>query len=273
MKGTCTFSRLGRFGRFANQLYQIAGTVGIARRNEFGYGFPEWRNHDALNFGQEDLDVQAAFVNPLPRYDGPPLPECGIPFGYEDVNLPCSVDLLGHFQSERFFSHCLEEVRWLFTMHGELPMNDLCAVHVRLGDYGPQASPQHPDGNSYHPRMDRNYLEPAMALFGSTQKFLVFSDGIDECKATLGVGGNVTYSEGLNYLDDFRLLKSCRHFIISNSSFSAIAAVLGEAPDKQVVAPEPWFGGPYTGRMNSEDIYSAGWHVINYQTGAQRIKA
>lgn len=269
-----TFSRLGRLGRFANGAWQIAGTMGIARRNGLDPRFPLWRNYDGLNFESGlDIEVHERFVNPLPLYDGPPLPGLGIPFGYHDVRVNSDVDLEGHFQSQKYFEHCLDEVKFYLTMIDEPPVNDLCGIHLRLGDYGPQASPQHPDGNSYHPRMNMNYLAPAMALFGSDQKFLVFSDGIEECKAMLGVDGKVTYSEGRSYLDDFRLLKSCRHFIISNSSFSAMAAVLGDATDKQVVAPEPWFGGPYEGRMNAEDIYTAGWQVINYQTGALRLKA
>lgn len=260
-----TFSRLGTYGRFANQMYQVAGTIGIARRNRFEFAFPEWINHDALNFGQtEDISVQKYFENPLPRYDGPPLPERGIPWGYHEVRLTQSCDLLGHFQSLKYFEHCFEEVEWYLRMKDEPPLQDVCAVHVRLGDYGEQASPQHPQGNPYHPRMNMAYYEPAFAQFPADQKYLVFSDGIEETKRMFGDSPQFEYSEGRTYFEDFKLMKRCRHFIISNSSFSAMAAVLGEAPDKKVVAPSPWFGGPYSTTLDPKDIYNPDWTIINY---------
>lgn len=265
MRKLVTCKSVGRYGRFANAAYMIAGCLGIARRNGFDFALTEpWRNHDGSNFEPDlDIDVYKQFVNPFPIYTGPDLPQRGIPWGYHDVILTESTDLKGHFQSESYFSHCIDEVRWYMTMTNEPPQNDYCAIHFRAGDYGDVPTPQHPDGNSFHPRMDMRYYEPAMAHFGSSQNFLVFSDDIPRAKEIFG--GKVEYSEGRNYFDDFRLLKKCSHFIIANSSFSAFAAVLGEAGDKQVIAPRPWFGGGYSGVIDGEDIYGEGWKVINWQ--------
>lgn len=270
MRNTVTFEHLGRYGRFANQLFQISGTIGIARANNFNFGFPAWRNYAALNFGQADLDVQSRFQNPLPVYAGPRLPEYDVPFGYKKVRLHRSVSLLGYLQSERYFSHCLEEVRFYFRMKGEPPINDYCAIHWRAGDYGATPTKYKPLGNPAHPRMTMNYYEPAMALFGSKQKFLVFSDDIDEAKKLFG--DRVEYSEGLDYLDDFRLMKRCQHFIVSNSSYSLMAAILGEHPERRVVGPSPWFGGDYAKTHDDRDILSKGWHVVHYQTGCVTIR-
>lgn len=264
MMNIVTFAKLGRYGRFANQLYQIAGTIGIARKNGYDFAFPYWRNYDGLNFEPDlDIDVQKEFINPLPLYDGPELPELGIPWGYHDVRLTRSVSLLGHFQSEKYFAHCLDEVKFYFRMKDEPPQNDYVAVHIRWGDYGEQASPQHPDGNPYHPRMNMSYYGPAMAQFPGA-KFLVFSDDIPGVRQMFG--DSVDYAEG-SYMDDFRLLKRCSHFIIANSSYSAFAAILGDAPDKKVIAPYPWFGGPYTATLDPKDIYSPGWTVVDYRSG------
>jgi len=100
MRNIVTFNRLGAYGRFANQLFQISGTIGIARRNGFNFAFPLWRNYAALNFGQPDLDVQERFENPLPLYSGPTLPEYCIPFGYKNVPLSRSVSILGYHRGE-----------------------------------------------------------------------------------------------------------------------------------------------------------------------------
>jgi hypothetical protein len=77
-------------------------------------------------------------------------------------------------------------------------------------------------------------------------------------------GSSVEYSEGRDYIQDWKLLKTCRHFIIGNSSYSAMAAVLGEASDKKVVAPRPWFGPKRAGGIDGEDIYGPTWKIIDW---------
>jgi hypothetical protein len=247
-----TFNALGRYGRLANQMFQVASTIGIARRNNFDFAFPRWMNHDHKDrFGStEDCDVYRHFVNPLPVYSGPTLPDRFIDWGYHDVKLTESVSLSGHLQSERYFEHCVDEVRWWLRMTDEPVQNDYVAIHVRRGDYT----------GDYHPRVPESYYRAAMERF-SGAKFLVFSDDIAECKRMFG--NEVDYSEGRNYLDDFRLLKRCTSFIIANSTYSAMAATLGEAPNKRVIAPRPWFGPRYTS-ITGEDIYSESWQVIDY---------
>lgn len=271
MRNRVTFSRLGRFGRFANGAYQIAATIGLAHMNGFDWSLPYWKNYNGTDFEPElDIDCQKEFVNPLPLYDGPPLPEWGVSFGWhpDRVKLPHSVDLFGHFQSLKYFDCAIDEVRWYMTMKDEPPLNDYVAIHVRLGDYGDQPSAQHPDGNPFHPRMEMSYYEPAMKLFPE-RKFLVFSDDIPACKIMFG--DSVEYSEGRSYFDDFRLLKRCHSFIVSNSSFSMFAALMANQQGKQIVAPEPWFGGGYGGRLPEQDVYPEGGVVIDYRSGESRI--
>jgi hypothetical protein len=252
MTNLVTFNMLGRYGRLANQMYQIAGVIGVARRNGFDFAFPYWKNYDHLErFGSvEDIDIQKHFVNPLPVYDGPTLPDYPVPWGYHEINLTRSVSLSGHFQSERYFEHAIDEVKWYLRMKDEYAQSDYCAIHVRLGDYDDQ----------YHPRMTMDYYSKAMAEFTPSQLYLVFSDDIPAARQMFG--DQVEYAEG-DYLDDFKRMKASRHFIIGNSSYSAMAAILGEATDKRVIAPRPWFGPKYT-QITGEDIYGLGWKVIDY---------
>lgn len=256
MKGYLTNLSIGNYGRFANGVYQVAAVFGIARRNNLTPVFPLWRNtwhRDAFG-STEDIDIYKHLVNALPPLpDGLIFTDKQVEWGYHDVILPTgNWNLSGHFQSTRYFEHCIDEVRWQLKMHDEPPRNDYCAIHVRMGDYD----------NAYHPRLDLRYYELAMAHFGSSQRFLVFSDDIDAAKQMFG--DRCDYSEGRDYLADFKLLKSCSSFIIGNSSYSAIAAVLSDAPDKQVVAPRPWFGPAYA-EIDGEDIYEAGWKVVDWQ--------
>lgn len=254
-----TFNSLGRYGRFANGMFQIAGTIGIARKNGLDFAFPPWFNHDhADRFGStEDIDLQKYFANPLPIYSGPALPDHPISWGYQDVRLNQSVSLSGHMQSEKYFSHCIDEVRWYFKAKHEQDCSEYCAIHIRLGDYD----------NAYHPRLGWEYYGAAIDLMPKGTKFMVFSD--DTKAAAKMLNSNcirISVYEG-NYIHSFDAMKSCRHFIIGNSSYSLMAAILGTAKDKQVVAPAPWFG-PAWGRNYRDmerDIYSPGWHVVNWE--------
>ena len=256
MQGYLTNLSIGNYGRFANGAYQVCGVIGVARRNGSIPVFPLWRNlwhRDAFG-SSEDIEIHEHLINPLPAIpDGVTFNERPVEWGYYELDLPDgNWSITGHFQSERYFEHAIDECRWHLRMKDEPPLNDYCAIHVRLGDYE----------GGYHPRLDMRYYEPAMAHFGSAQKFLVSSDDIDAAKAMFG--DRCHYSEGRDYLADWKLLKSCQSFIIGNSSFSALAATLANQPGKQVVAPRPWFGPKRETGITGEDIYGDGWQVIDW---------
>lgn len=257
MRNIVTFNSLGRYGRLCNQMFQIASVIGIARKNGFDYAFPEWKNYDhAERFGSnEDIDIQKYFINPLPLYQGPPLPDQFVHWGYHDVKLRHSVSLSGHMQSLKYFEHCFDEVKWYFRMKDEYQQNEYCAIHLRLGDYD----------NAYHPRLGLSYYLPAIEHFGKEQMFLLFSDDKESAMKLLEphLGNRLILSDLTDYMEDFKLMKACRHFIIGNSSYSAMAAILGEGQFKKVIAPSPWFGPKYT-EITGKDIYCDDWTVIDY---------
>lgn len=255
---------IGNYGRFANMLFQVAGVLGVARKNGLQPVFRPLVNNDHKErFGSnEDIDVFKYFKNPLPAMpDGIRWIDKPVDWGYNDVRLgPGNWNLSGHFQSFKYFAHCFDEVKWYMRMKDEYPQKDCVALHARRGDYD----------NQYHPRLDMRYYGDAMAMFPKGTKFMVFTDGESEvlqmlvdyhCKT--GIKFDCTIKSG-NYIDDFKLMKSCRHFIIGNSSYSAMAAILGEAKDKRVIAPSPWFGPKYT-NITGRDIYCDGWAVIDYE--------
>lgn len=256
---------IGNYGRFANMLFQVAGVIGIARKNGLQPVFRPLVNMDHKErFGRnEDIDLEKYFVNPLPRIRaGVVFKDRPVEWGYNDVRLGLgNWNLSGHFQSFKYFAHCFDEVKWYFRMKDEYPQNDFCAIHVRLGDYD----------NAYHPRLDLSYYKPAIERFPAATNFMIFSD--DQAKAELlfedayektGRKYNFYHSDEDGYINDFKFMKSCRHFIIGNSSYSAMAAILGEAPDKRVIAPSPWFGPKYT-NITGKDIYCDDWTVIDYE--------
>ena len=70
----------------------------------------------------------------------------------------------------------------------------------------------------------------------------------------------ILYADGKNYIEDFKLMKRCKSFIIANSSFSAMAAWLGTHEEKKVVSPSCWFGK--VADISAKDIYHHSWIVI-----------
>lgn len=244
----------GGLGRFGNQLFTIAGCIGIAVKSGQPYGFPKWINHDAKDIfnTNEDVNIYQHLVNQLPEIPDISFQEYGYFWGYRDIFLPTgnwSID--AHMQSEKFFKHCLSLIRDTFRFKDEPPQSDLVAVHYRAGDYIE-------DLNAYHPRQPKEYYEKAMSCFPG-EKFLVFSDNTEEAKSKI-FRENVSYQSG-DYLTDFKLMKKCKSFITSNSSFPLMAAILGEHPDKKIVCPKLWFGAQ-AGGLPSDDCYPENAIVI-----------
>ena len=242
----------GGLGRFGNQMWTIAGCIGIARANNMGFGFPKWFNHDNTLFGGNRDDFSRYFANPLPLIpDGRHWQEYGYFWGYRDVKLAKGDwSINAHLQSPKFFDHCIEDVRHYLRLKNEPEQNNYCAIHVRAGDYID-------DPNAYHPRCSEEYYQKAIQMMPDNTRFMVFSDDIDFAKERVKVKG--VYVSG-NYIDDFKLMKRCKHFIIANSSFSAMAALLADHPDKIVIAPQRWFG-PHV-NISAKDIYHQNWIVI-----------
>lgn len=251
-----TFSQLGRYGRFANQLFQIAGTIGMATKHGYSYAFPQWVNHDHKErFGStEDVDIYKHFVHALPTADVQ-LPDFPIGWGYHDLHLPDNVSISGHLQTEKYFAHCKDLIQHYFTMADESPQNDSVAIHWRLGDYD----------DHYHTRLNIGYYILALQEIPPVDKVIIFSDEQDKA-IQLAVqleeitGRTTSVSIGSNYLHDFRLMKSCKHFITGNSSYSLMAAILGKHHDKKIVCPAQWFGPAWN--PDTKDLYPENAIVI-----------
>ena len=248
------YSQLGRYGRFANSLYQVAGTIGIAIRSGQPYGFPVWENYDHRDrFGStEDIEIYKHLVNPLPEYrkDIHYEPRF-IGWGYHEVNInQGNWDIMGHLQSPKYFNHCIDIVREQLRFKDEPEDNNYCAIHYRAGDY--QDNPE-----AYHPRCTIEYYREAMSHVPQGTRFLVFSDSLDEAKRLFS-GIDADYAEG-NYIENYKMMKACKHFIISNSSYSAFAATMSKQ-NGVVVAPRKWFGK--VAGIEGNAIYQDNWIII-----------
>jgi hypothetical protein len=162
------------------------------------------------------------------------------------------VYLVGHWQSERYFSDIAATIRADFTPLGgpktasaallaDIARAESVCVHVRRGDYASNphlAAAQGVCGMDYYDAA-RRYIETRV----HSPHFFVFSDDIPWCRNAFQAWCNTTFVAH-NRVDepheDLRLMVQCRHFITGNSTFSWWAAWLGSHSSKHVITPLRW---------------------------------
>ena len=236
-----TFTHLGKLGRMGNTMFQIAATIGYAKRHGFEFAFPKW-------------SYQQYFKNPLPELY--PHVNRFIPYQEKSFNyyeIPAykqGIDLYGYFQSEKHFAHCKDEIKHYFCPEKEYEKSNFTSIHIRRTDYL--------ELSHYHNVLPLSYYHNAISHFDNTM-FMVFSDDISWCMENFK-GDNFVFIKTENDIEDFFLMSGCKNNIIANSSYSWWAAWLNDNPDKKVIAPKDWFG--VKANKNPKDLYCEGWLVL-----------
>lgn len=180
---------------------------------------------------------------------------------------PNNTFVQGHFQTERYFSsiraQLLEDFSWADapkgknkTLLNKIQLDDSSvSIHVRRGDYI-----TNPNASQLHGLLGIAYYQSALKAIRkhvAKPNLYVFSDDPVWCKANLKFDFPTTYiAHNTDGAEDMRLMKSCRHNIVANSSFSWWAAWLNENPQKLVVAPKRWFA---KAESNTKAVVPASW--------------
>lgn len=154
---------------------------------------------------------------------------------------------IGYFQSEAYFKHISDKIRREITPRHDLrpelqafihsiQSSDSVCLSIRMGDY--MNNPVHGvcTLSYYRKAIDKIYqLKPNAKIF-------VFSDSpkdvIEHFKFQNPV---VMEPDGCNELEKLTYMSICKHFILSNSSFSWWAQYLSDYKDKIIIAPDKWF--------------------------------
>lgn len=232
-----TFTALGRLGRLGNQLFQIASTIGIARRNGCEAVFPPWRHAEAFPHAVKAAPAPIRTVRTFRERT----------HRFQEVRIDRPTRLLGFFQSELYFAHWEEEIRSRFAprrgieeelrgLYAGWLRRPTCSLHVRRGDYV--------NNPFFADLADGPYYERAMERFDPDTLFVVFSDDTRWCRKRF-MGPRFVFAEGLGAEEALLLMSYCRGHIVANSSFSWWGAWLDPRPDKAVVAPSLWFDGMF----------------------------
>jgi hypothetical protein len=116
------------------------------------------------------------------------------------------------------------------------------SLHIRRGDYTLAA-----EGNIALPIDYYHRAINCLRQHLSSPTFLVFSDDISYARQNLPADLNavfVDHNDDFSSHEDLRLMSSCRHHIIANSTFSWWGAWLNPREDKIVYAPKQWLLKP-----------------------------
>lgn len=169
----------------------------------------------------------------------------------------------GYWQSEEYFHEYGETIKqelkvktpFLEVSKPYLPAveaeKSVC-VHIRRGDYV----------NCGFISCDEAYYLNGMEYVKERVpgcNFVIFTDDVEWVK------NNIHFKDPVTFVDladpDYevlRLMYTCKHFVMSNSSFSWWAQYLSDNKDKVVVAPKVWFPG----YENNRSMYLDYWHVM-----------
>lgn len=275
-----TYSKIGHFGRLGNQMFQFAGTYGIAKKLGYNVSFPI-ENIDEIKIEHFLDGVNRECIFDIPKvfklnnkilkpkeeilsqvqYT---IPEPHFHYSEEYLNIPDGCDLQGYFQSEKYFKHVEEEIRELFIFKDEIKEtanklfptfeNETVSIHLRRGDYINQ--------QQFHPVCPPEYYVNALQNFtNKNYHFIIFSDDIEYCKELFEDQENIHYINNKDPYIDMCLMSMCDHNIIANSSFSWWGAYLNKNENKQVIAPKQWFG-PFYQNTKTDDLYCNNWIKI-----------
>lgn len=264
-----TYSKLGhpRRGRLGNHLFQIASTIGIAIKHGHNYTFPAW-------------PYSKYFAKPLPTggsFEAWTVPEES--FRYIDERIAGGenwiqfeddhYDIDGWRQSEKYWEHCIDDIRRTFTFEREFLINvsktheeaisrPAIAISVRRGDF--VANP------NYAQLPVLYYLLGLLEGIPDWRSYnvIIFSDDLPWCRVQFEGLPSVYFAEGSD-IEQLALMTMCQHFVISNSTFSWWGAWLGEKEGSIVIRPHANFAGELAKKNDEADFWPERWKVVDHR--------
>lgn len=265
-----SFNQLGNLGRLANQMFQFAAIKGIAANRDFEFCIPPMEVfgvQDSL-VGHSDTNLYDCFK--LSEFDVALVPNKSVvesTFAFDENlfnNCPDNIDLIGYFQTEKYFKNIEDEIRLdyqfkddIFDLSSEqmklmFSGSEVISLHIRRGDYV---------NHTAHPVQSMEYYKQALEKLDPNLPVIIFSDDPDWCmKQPLFESDRFVVSETGDTKLDLCLMSLCDYHIIANSSFSWWGSWL--AKSKKTIAPKKWFSGELASK-DTKDIYCSGWEVID----------
>lgn len=172
--------------------------------------------------------------------------------GYYDFSIPKTKDVFmdGNFQDIKYFNGIKDILFKEFTpkrpekeenkeLYKAIRNTNSICISIRRGDFLSSEF----KGDFFV--CGKDYFLKAMDEIKKhveNPTFIFFSDDIDWVRQNIKVDVPCCYESGSDPVwEKLRLMYSCKHFIISNSSFSWWAQYLGRHPNKVVISPDHWY--------------------------------
>lgn len=265
------FNFLGKMGQLGNQMFQFAALRGIAKNNGYNFCIPNHNEVFSDPFGPklkielfEPFVLKNVSILNIQEIDDkrPSVQESDFCFD-ENLfnNCPDWVNLIGYFQSEKYFKNIESEIREDFSFKDtiSIPCKEMISeiknpvsLHIRRKDFLT---------NPNHSVLELDYYQKALNQFDETSTVLVFSDDPEWCnQQEIFSEDRFLIAEGNSNYVDLCLMTLCSKHIIANSSFSWWGAWLSE--QEKVVAPSGWFKGSNNEHLDTKDIIPENWMVI-----------
>ena len=179
---------------------------------------------------------------------------------------------IGNFESPKYLDEQKKDIVEMFTpkhkplsknkdMYEKIKNNNSICITIRRGDFV-----SNDDFKKVHYVCDSTYCYKASELMKEkidNPLFVVFSDDIEWVKENMDFGASAIYEDGTDPLyEKIRLMSSCKHFIISNSTFSWWVQYLSTNKKKIVIAPKKWKNIAYKKDTGKLDIYEDFWILL-----------
>ena len=186
-----------------------------------------------------------------------------------DDKIKRNIVLNGYWQSEKYFSGISEKLKYELTpkypikeenkeLYEKIKSTESVCVTIRRGDFMNEKN----KGTFYI--CDENYFKEALKKIKELVPnctFFGFSDDVEWVRENLEFPGEVFFESGKDpVLEKVRLMSACKHFVLSNSSFSWWVQYLSDSEQKKVIAPDIWYK---TGKHRHADVYQDNWELIH----------
>jgi len=183
------------------------------------------------------------------------------------------LSLKGYWHSEKYFKDAVTVIRQELafnnvpgaafdTYHRQIKNTvNAVSVHIRRGDYV-----SHPEFSKTFGFIGLDYYTKAISLMKEKYPdavFYIFTDDQKWVKENFPTAAHFIFVSNTGVdadLDDLHLMKTCKHHIIANSSFSWWGAWLNAHPDKVVIAPQHWF--KHQPDWDTKDLLPEAWIKI-----------
>lgn len=246
-------------------MFQYATLFSIAKKNNYDFGVPfnVKSENPYQNFSLDECfpnlsAKDCSNIIPFKRVN-----ETDFSYNEEIFNIEDDTDILGYFQSEKYFKQNKHDILNEYKFKNEIENKALdvrsitkepvISIHLRLGDYKNLVDK--------HPICGIEYYKKALENLPKDLLLITFSDEPELAKFVFDkLGRKYVISNTNNEYIDMCIMTKCNYHIIANSSYSWWGAWLSKS--KKVIVPSQWFGKDPNMPKNFSDIYCKDWEII-----------